>query len=269
MLKPALAEAYQYYQNQQQIPRAVIEKLAKLAGEDILDLVSLANKVKNQNQHHYHVCTILNAKSGECSQDCAYCAQSVHHKTEIESYPLLDFDQVLKEAEKTYQAGIRNFGIVTSGHGFTQNNDQDFEAILSYIDQLKERFPGLNVCASLGILSEKNAKKLADKKILHYNINFQVNKENYHNYVASTHTIEERIATIQWLQKYGVKICCGGIIGLGESLADRLTMAYQLKELNVDVVPLNVLIPIAGTKLENAESVSVAEITKTFALFRL
>lgn len=210
----------------------------------------------------------MNAKSGECYQDCKYCAQSIHHNSTVETYPLTSKEKILSAAETTYKSGVKFFGIVTSGHGFSKIDD-DFQNILDAIDLIKEKLPDMQVCASLGILSETTVKALAAKNILHYNINLQVNQDNYQKLIATTHTIKERVNTIKLLKEAGIKVCCGGIIGLGETILERIEMAYELKTLAIDVIPLNVLIPIKGTPLENAKTPSVAEIIKTFALFRL
>jgi biotin synthase len=243
-------------------------RLSQLQGGDILDLVSLANKVKNKFATATHTCTIMNAKSGACSEDCKFCAQSGQHETEIEVYPLSSEERILADAEKTVQAGVLNFGIVTSGTGYTKM-DEEFQSILNAIRAIHTKYPDLNVCASLGELSEETAAALAEVKIAHYNINLQVNPARYAELVATTHSIDSRIKTIQLLQDNGIKTCVGGIIGLGETMLDRIEMAYALKDLDVDVIPLNVLIPLPGTVAENQPPVPVAEIAKTFAIYRL
>ncbi|RMG38195.1 MAG: biotin synthase BioB, partial [Methanobacteriota archaeon] len=129
--------------------------------------------------------------------------------------------------------------------------------------------PELNVCASLGILGEEPAAALAEAGICHYNHNLQVNPAKYSELVATTHEVDERIQTIRNLKKYGVEVCSGGIIGLGETMEDRVKLALVLRDLDVDVIPLNVLIPIEGTPVEKIKPVSVMEVAKTFAIFRL
>ncbi len=242
--------------------------LKDLQGEDLLDLISLANKVKNRFAPQNHICTISNARSGACSENCRYCAQSAHYEAQIEVYPLITSKQILDEARVSYENGIRNFGIVTSGQGF-RKNDADFSRILETIDTLYQTFPDIHICASLGILSEETAKALSEHKIRHYNHNLQVNPKNYATYVANTHSIEDRITTIRLIRKNGIQACAGGIIGLGESVEDRIKLAYTLSDLGVEVIPLNVLIPIKRTPLENQAVVSAFDVLKTFAIFRL
>ncbi|GAB4169364.1 MAG: biotin synthase BioB [Calditrichia bacterium] len=251
-----------------EISREQIEQLSRLAGSDVPDLISLANKIRIQYAPDLHVCTIMNTKSGLCSENCRYCAQSVHHSSEIETYPLVSVDNILKAAEQTVNNGVNHFGIVTSGLGY-KKIDAEFTQILRAIDKIHEEFPELGVCASMGILSEETAQALAERNIVHYNHNIQVSPDQYSTLIADTHSVEDRINTIRYLKNAGIKVCSGGIIGLGETMEDRINLAYTLRELDVDVIPLNVLIPIEGTPLENQPPVPVMEIAKTFALFRL
>jgi biotin synthase len=250
------------------IERELVDGLAALEGPDILDLISLANKVRAKFVPEMHACTIMNAKSGHCSQDCRFCAQSAHHETSVEVYPLSSKEEILEKAQLAHEAGVKSFGIVTSGFGY-KTVDDDFRNILESIDTIHERMPEMHVCASLGILSEETATALAAHNIRHYNINIQTNPSRYEELVSSTHDIQERIETIKLLKNLGVGVCCGGILGLGENMLDRMEMAFALKDLDVDVIPLNVLIPVEGTRAESTKAISAAEIAKTFALFRL
>ncbi len=252
----------------QSLDRGLALRLSQLEGPDILDLASLAHKVRLAFAPADHLCTILNAKSGACSEDCSFCAQSSHHTAAIAVYPLLSSGQILEAAGRAYSQGIRTFGLVTSGWGWKEITPE-VEAVLSAIRDLHARYPDLAVCGSFGILSEEAAAALSAAGIVHYNLNLQVAPGRYADLVSSTHTAAERVETIRRLQRHGIKICAGGIIGLGETMADRIDLALTLAALNVDVIPLNVLLPLPGTPLERQPAVAVAEIVKTFALFRL
>ena len=267
MLNENIVSAYKVLDGME-LSREEALELAKLEGEDILDLVSLANKVKNKYASEIHKCTIMNAKSGKCSENCSYCAQSAHYEAEAEVYDLKDKASILEAARNSYTNGVRNFGIVTSGYGFKKINS-DFQNILDAIDAIHEEMPDMGVCASLGILSEETAEALADHGIRHYNNNLQVNPEKYAKLIATTHTVDERIDTVKLLKKAGVKCCTGGILGLGENMEDRVALAFALKKLDVDVIPLNVLIPIKGTPMQDRPLLPAAEVAKTFAIFRL
>ena len=141
--------------------------------------------------------------------------------------------------------------------------------MLDMIDRLHKELPELSVCASLGVLGQEPAEALAAHGIAHYNINIQVAPDRYHDLIADTHTVEERIETIKLLRKNNISVCCGGIMGVGESMQERIDMIFALQELDVTVIPLNVLVPINGTPLEGKEPISVADIVKTFAICRL
>lgn len=245
---------------------AAIDKSVK--GNDILDLMSLANKVRDKFRPETQVCSILNAKSGVCSQNCKFCAQSAHHNTNIETYPLVTKEQALEALKVVYDTGVRSFGYVTSGHGYIEPNDE-FYYIMDTLDAMYEQYPEMKFCVSIGILSEKTAKILSEHHCGRYNINLQTAPAKYAELIADTHTIEEKIATVKYLQSFGVEICCGGIFGLGESSLDRIDMALAVRELDVDGIPLNVLVPIPGTPLEELPIMQPSEVAKSFALFRL
>ena len=266
-LNSAILDAYKVLEGKA-IDRPLADRLAAVGGEQILDLLSLANKVRNAFSPDVHICTIMNAKSGHCSEDCRFCAQSAHNSSVVEVYELATIQTMLEHAARAYATGVRSFGIVTSGTGYLECN-ADFRRILDAVAYIRERWPDMHLCASLGVLSERTAAALAEGGVEHYNINLQTNPARYGELIASTHDVAERFATVRHLKGHGVKVCCGGIVGLGESMADRIELAYTLRDLDVDVIPLNVLVPIPGTPLEDAPRVPVAEIAKTFALFRL
>ena len=266
-LHPAIENAYKVLEG---VPLSEAEalELTTLQGNDILDLVSLANKVRDAFSPRIVPCSIVNAKSGVCNQNCKFCAQAKCHDTEIETYPLMEPQQIIESARKVYEQGIRTYGIVTSGLGYREPTPE-FQKILEIMDLLHREFPDLNICVSLGILSEATARMLAEHGAYRFNMNLQTNPERYSELIADTHTIDEKIETIKVLQKYGVQICCGGIFGLGESWADRVKMAVACRELKVDGIPLNVLIPLKGTPLEKLSPITPAEACKSFAIFRL
>lgn len=267
MIHPAVEKAYEILDGKVPDKKLFVE-LSNLEGSDILDLVSLSSKVKKKFAPDFHACTIMNAKSGACGEDCKFCAQSTHHEAQIDRFGLVNKKDILNKAQETYDNGVNNFGIVTSGTGYIKKTGE-FRQIIDAIDQIHEQYPGRMVCASLGHLSEETALELSRHDIDHYNINIQTNPAKYPELISQTHSVNDRIQTILLLKKHGIKVCCGGIIGLGESMDDRLGMAFALKDLNVDIIPLNVLIPIPGTPLEKQEPAPASEIVKTFALFRL
>ena len=210
-----------------------LEIAEKIDGEDILDLVSLANKVRKKFAREIAPCSILNAKSGVCAQNCRFCAQSRHHNTGIETYDLLPAEEVLEAARKAYDTGVRAFGYVTSGYGY-KTVTPEFRQILDTLDLLHKELPELKICVSIGILSRETAKLLAEHHAWRYNMNLQTSPKRYAELIADTHTIEDKIATIKYLQEFGVTNCTGGIFGLGENWEDRVDMAFVIRDLNVE-----------------------------------
>ncbi|MDD4817974.1 MAG: biotin synthase BioB [Victivallaceae bacterium] len=252
----------------QELTESEAMALTRIAGNDILDLVSLANKVRDKFAPKFIACSIINAKSGVCSQNCKFCAQSGCHHTGVESYPLLSPEAILESARRIYDLGVRSYGIVTSGFGYLEADDE-FNRILAAMDLLRKELPELKLCLSLGILSETTARLLAEHGAWRYNMNLQTNPDRYAELISDTHSIVAKIQTIRHLQKHGVSICCGGIFGLGESWEDRVKMAFACRDLDADGIPLNVLLPIEGTPLEDRPVMDAADAAKAFAIFRL
>ena len=268
MLHPRILEAGKVLEGGSLTRQEALALAEEIHHDDILDLISLANKVRKKFASPIVPCSILNAKSGVCPQNCRFCAQSAHHHTGIETYPLLPKEKVLEAAGKAFEQGVRAFGYVTSGYGY-RSVTPEFQQILDTLDALHERYPQLKICVSIGILSEETARLLAEHHAWRYNMNLQTSPARYAELIADTHTIEEKIQTIRHLQKYGVTICCGGIFGLGENWRDRVDMAFAVRDLKVDGSPLNVLLPIPGTPLEKQPIMSPADVAKSFAIFRL
>ena len=268
MLNPLIENAYKVLDG---VPLTKAEALAlaeQIEGEDILDLVSLANKVRHKFAGPVMACSILNAKSGLCRQNCRFCAQAEAHHTGIETYPLLSKEEILSAAAAAAENGVYSFGIVTSGYGCKQCTPE-FRQLLDTMDAIHERFPQLKICVSIGILSRETARLLAEHHAWRYNMNLQTSPERFADLITREHSIQEKIDTIKYLQEFGVTICCGGIFGLGETWKDRVDMAFAVRELNVDGSPLNVLLPIKGTPLENQPVMAPHEVAKAFAIYRL
>lgn len=267
-LHPLIDNAYKVLAGEELSRDEALTLALAIGGEDIMDLLALANKVRKKYAGTIEACSILNVKSGRCSQNCRFCAQSGHYDTGVDCYELLSPEQVLAAARKVYDAGIRRFGYVSSGCGYTAVDDE-FRQILATLDRLHEEFPDMQLCVSIGILSEETARLLAEHHVYRYNMNLQTSPARYAELIADTHSIADKIATIRALQKVGVTNCTGGIFGLGESWADRVDMAFAIKDLDVEGIPLNVLLPIKGTPLADRPLMAPVEVAKAFALFRL
>jgi biotin synthase len=267
MHHPAIEQAYAIIEGKT-VKRSVFSQLSLLEGDDILDLAALASRVRNRFTPDFHLCTIMNAKSGICGEDCRFCAQSAHHDTAIDRFPLVNRLIMVDKAGEAYSSGVETFGIVTSGTGYPEINSE-FQELIGAIDEIHQKYPDKKVCASLGLLSDMTAMELAKHDVSHYNINIQTNPAKYRELVSSTHDISDRIETIRLLKKHGIKVCTGGIIGMGETMEDRLEMAFALNDLDADIIPVNVLIPVPGTPLERQGRISAADAVKTVALVRL
>ncbi|MEG1254647.1 biotin synthase BioB [Clostridium sp.] len=241
-------------------------KLSSIEAKE--DLAQLCNSASNIREFfcgkEIDLCTIMNAKSGRCSEDCKFCAQSAHYKTNVEVYELVSKEAALKLAKENESEGVNRFSLVTSGRGITGS---DFEKVLDIYEDLNKEVK-MDLCASLGILAYEELLKLREKGITMYHHNLETSRA-YYEEICTTHSYDERIDTINAAKQAGMAICSGGIIGLGESLEDRVTFAFQLRDLGVKSIPVNILNPVKGTPLENAKVLSQEEILKTIAIFRL
>lgn len=241
-------------------------KLEKINGSDVYFLLAYANRIREKfTGDRVEICSIINAKSGGCSEDCAFCAQSAFHHADIMVYDLLDEEVILNKAKAMEAAGAHHFDLVIQGYGIS-HNDPQFKKIIKIYERLRKE-TNLKLCASLGILTPEAAKALKDAGVTRYNHNLETSKSFFPK-VVTTHTYEDRVATVKIAKEAGMEVCCGGIIGLGESPRNRLELAFALKALQVDSVPINILYPHKGTKLAGQERLSPLEILKTFALFR-
>ncbi|MCK5835520.1 MAG: biotin synthase BioB [Lentisphaeria bacterium] len=268
MINDFIKAAYAVLETGEGISRELAMELINLEGNDVMDLLSLANKVKTKYASDVHTCSIVNAKSGSCSENCKYCAQSAHYNVDVETYPLISREAFVEAAREVYKNGVKFYGIVTSGYGYPEVNDEFLE-IIEAIRAIKKEMPDMHVCATIGNLGEEPIKMLAAEGIGHYNLNLQVAPERFSELVATTHTADDKLTTIKLLQKHGISVCCGGIFGLGETRTDRVSLAFTLKELNVAVLPINVLVPMPGTPLEDQPFAEPMEVTKAIAVFRL
>lgn len=232
--------------------------------EEIEQLCLSANNIrKTFCGNKVDLCSIMNAKSGRCSEDCKFCAQSVHYNTNAEVYDLASKEVALKLAKENESEGVNRFSLVTSGRGITSS---DFEKVLDIYEKLNRELK-MKLCASLGILEYDKLLKLKERGITMYHHNLETSREFYKE-ICTTHSYEERIDTIKAAQKAGIPVCSGGIIGLGESWVDRINLAFQLKELKIMSIPVNVLNPVKGTPLEDSKNLSQKDILNTIAIFR-
>jgi biotin synthase len=237
-----------------------IAEIARL--EDLLDVSDRIRRSFNGNK--INLCTIINAKSGKCPENCKYCAQSAHYNTNINEYSLINEEEVLKQAKTNEAYGVHRFSLVTSGR---ELDDNDFEKILGIIRRLKKETK-IKICASLGFSTCDRALKLKEAGLDMYHHNLETGRSYFKN-ICTTHTFDDKIQTITNLFSAGLKVCSGGIIGMGETMKDRLEMIFELRELGIKNIPINILIPISGTPFENIKRIDPVEVLRTISLFRL
>ena len=212
----------------------------------------------------YNLCCIRNARSGKCSENCKWCAQSSFHNCNIEIYELIDEDDAFRNLEYAKQKGINKFSLVTSGKRLS---DKDFEKILSIYRKMNGLKQDCELCGSLGLLSKEQLRLLKEAGMQNYHCNLET-APSYFPELCTTHTFEEKIQTLRWAKEVGLQICSGGIIGMGETMKQRIELAFELKKLNVPSIPINILDPIKGTRLEAMPRLSDEDILTSIAIFR-
>ena len=231
--------------------------------EELVNISSVITKTNFENKIEF--CSLVSARTGKCSQNCKYCAQSSYYKTDIDTHPLIRCEEVKKAAEDARRNGASRFAIVTSG----KNPDEsDFDKMLDMIKEINS-VEGLSSCASIGLLNKEQAISLkeAGLKRFHHNIN---TCKSYYPSVCTTHTYEDRIKTIELIKDSGLELCCGVILGMGETREQRIEMGLELAEISPNSVPMNFLYPIAGTPFESyLDKIDEEEILKTIAIFRI
>ncbi len=246
------------------ITREEAAGLARASGADCIDLFAAANRLRELFRgKSVDICSIVNAKSGACSENCAYCAQSVHYSTDAQVYPLISPDRMVASAQSARENGAKRFCIVTSGPGI--DSDRDIEHIAEAIRRV--RAIGLSPCATLGTLNREQLACLKDAGLDRYHHNIETSRAHFSR-ICTTHTFDDRIAMVASAASLGLSVCSGGILGMGESMDDRIDMAFTLRDLAVDSIPLNFLMPVPGTPLETVRAITPFEALHAIALFR-
>ena len=209
------------------------------------------------------LCTIINGRSGLCGEDCKYCAQSLRHHTACEVYEFLDLDRILEEARHNQMEGVDRFSIVTSGRALTgEEFEKALEAFRIMHDELK-----LELCASMGFLTAEQFHALHEAGVSSYHDNIETSRR-YFPAICTTHTFDQKLATIRAAKAEGLCVCSGGIIGMGETWEDRIDMAFTLADLEITSIPINVLMAVPGTPLENQPPLPPDDVLRTIAAFR-
>lgn len=209
------------------------------------------------------LCSIISGKSGRCTEDCKYCAQSAFNHTGCDVYDLLDYDTIYEKASSDMAEGVNRFAIVNSGWGPT---DEEFEKLIDIYMRLSKALP-ISLCASLGFLTTEQFQRLYAAGVRRYHNNIETSRRFFPD-ICTTHLFEDKLENIRRAQSAGLVVCSGGIIGMGETMDDRIDMALTLSELGIRSIPINVLIPIRNTPLENLPILSEEEILRTVSIFK-
>ncbi len=242
-----------------------IEQALALAEQaDLESLCRAADGIcRHMHGRRFDLCSIINARSGKCSEDCRYCAQSSRHNVEISCYEQIDEETALAQARENDGYGVRRLSLVTAGRSLQPEQVQSMGEI--YCSMARET--DLQFCASMGFLTPESAAQLYSFGVRRYHCNLESCQEFFPS-ICTTHTWEEKVETLKIARATGMDLCSGGIIGMGETLAHRLQLAFELRELEVLSIPINILSPIPGTPLAAMEPISLDEVLRCVALFR-
>jgi len=247
------------------LTRAEVDAVAALSLDHLPDLIALAHRVRLAYcGPEVELESLINAKSGACPEDCAFCSQSARYATEVDVYPFLDLDEVLEAARATRAAGATQFCIVVAVRG---PEERLLNRVIDAVKVVQDE-TGLEVACSLGLLRPEQAQRLAEAGVKRYNHNLEACREVFPR-ICTTHSYDDRVATARLAIDAGMELCCGGILGMGETLAQRIDFAFELAALEPCEVPINLLDPRPGTPLEDQTVLSPREALQAIALFRL
>lgn len=208
-------------------------------------------------------CSIINARSGKCPENCKWCAQSAHHNTHIDTYPLVSRQECMRVADHNRRQGIKRFSLVTSGRAM---KGEQLDTVCDYYRELRQQ-GGMELCASMGLLGRQELQKLRDAGVTRYHCNLEA-APSYFSTLCSTHSVEDKIQTILTARELGFEVCSGGIIGMGETRRQRIELALELLRISPCSIPINLLCPIPGTPLEGTPPLPDEEILNALAFFR-
>ncbi|MCR5217249.1 biotin synthase BioB [Treponema sp.] len=240
------------------------DNLDFLKSWDLNELCQAADKIRQHFKgEKIDLCSIISGRSGRCGENCKFCAQSAWNHTNCKEYDFLDEEEILNKARSDAGEGVHRFSIVTAGKALT---GEEFSKALHAFKRIKEEVK-IDLCASLGFLSREQFLQLKEAGVSRYHHNIETSRRFFPQ-ICTSHSYQMKIDTLHLLKSCGLKICSGGIIGMGENFDDRIDMALSLSEIPVDSIPINVLTPVAGTPLENQPPLSQKDILRTVAIFR-
>lgn len=248
-------------QNGRQITK---EEALALYTHPLDELCECADRIRRHFcSSQFDICTIINGKSGRCSENCRFCAQSAHNHTCAQEYPLLSDDEIIRQAKINHEQGVLRYSIVTSGKRLSEKEVDDMCRVIKKI----RKDVGISVCVSFGLLNRQQFEKLKEAGASRVHNNLETSRRNFPN-ICTTHTFEDKIEAIRAAQEAGLSVCSGGIMGLGETPEDRIDMALTLRGLGIRSVPVNMLNPIPGTPMEHNEKLTGEEMQRIVAVYR-
>ncbi len=240
------------------------EALEIVTRENPQDLYEAADQIRRAfHNDNLDLCSIVNAKSGKCSEDCKFCAQSSWYDVSIDTYDEVEHKTALLMAQENEAHGVQRFSLVTAGRSVTDNQLDDFGVLYSKLSDQTQ----MSLCASMGFLTREKAEKLKSFGVTRYHCNLETCR-SYFPKVCTTHTWEEKVDSIKIALDVGLEVCSGGIIGMGETVEQRLELAFELRDLGILSIPLNILTPIPNTPFASVEPLSLSDVLKCVAMFR-
>ena len=240
------------------------EQAINLIDQPLEELCTAADQIRRHFcQDNFDICTIINAKSGRCSEDCKYCSQSAYYQTAIEEYPLLGSKEILEQAIYNDDRGVLRYSLVTSGRALA---DQEVDEVCASIREVRQK-TNIKVCVSLGLLEQEQFAKLRQAGACRVHNNLESSRDNFPN-ICTTHTYDDKIHSIKAAQAAGLNVCSGGIMGLGESMLDRINMVFDIRELGIHSIPVNMLNPIPGTPYAHLPRLTIEDMRRIVAIFR-
>lgn len=240
------------------------EEAMDLYEQPLEELSKNADKIRRHFcSDKFDICTIINGKSGSCSENCKFCAQSAHNHTCTASYPLLSAEEIAAQAKIGQEQGALRYSIVTSGKCLS---DEEVDKMCEAVRKIKEE-ADISVCISFGLLKERQFRKLKEAGVTRVHNNLETSKRNFPN-ICTTHTFDDKIKAIQAAQAAGLSVCSGGIMGLGETSEDRIDLAFELRSLGIKSVPINMLNPIPGTPFEKNQKLTGDDMRRIVAVYR-
>ena len=241
-------------------------KLYRNSEKNLQLLYKMADDLRKKHfGNKVELCSVINAKSGNCPENCAFCSQSAHNEAKVNSYPLLSADEIVRRAQAASE--LKAYGVTIATSGDAVDERDEFSVICDAVKRIRKQ-GHINPDASLGRITFDMAKRLKDAGLFRYHHNLETSRR-YFSSICTTHTYDDKLRTIDIVRKAGLRLCCGGIFGMGEAAEDRIDLAFTLKELDIDSVPLNFLMPVPGTRLADTKPLAQEEILTTIAIFRM